>query len=141
MDIDEMKAGRELDALIAEKVMGSPHAELGEKCPRCGSETRLGLERAWCSNCTEWIYSPYPEYSIDIADAWKVLGRIQDNYKGEAQFNVINRSGYDGTRYLAGWKVWRNGEGWVLSDLLGYAEAETASLAICRAALKALQTK
>lgn len=65
-----MEPGRELDTLVAEKVMGL-QIEWSEDtpCPRCGSEMRYCGSRSRCSECGEWVYSPYREYSTDIAAA------------------------------------------------------------------------
>jgi hypothetical protein len=51
-----MKAGRELDALIAEKVMG---------CPRDKIYYSVGD--------VQWITEALDFYSTDIADAWRVV--------------------------------------------------------------------
>lgn len=60
---------RHLDELAHTKLLNLPESKLGERCPNCGGETRLGINRAWCFNESEWIYSPYPEYteSLDVA--------------------------------------------------------------------------
>lgn len=60
-----MKAGRELDALIAEKVMGL-------KTPP--------NERCSCTN-SEWLcrkHGTFPRYSTSIADAWEVVEKLGD---------------------------------------------------------------
>lgn len=55
-----MKAGRELDALIAEKVMD------GKRCPNCTD----GLPECGF----------HPHYSTDIAAAWEVVGKLKDSH-------------------------------------------------------------
>lgn len=129
MDIDTMQAGCELDELIAEKVMGLPRAELGGACPKCGGGTRIGTGRAWCSNCTEWIYSPYPEYSTDIAAAWSVVQRS------------IPRQNF--SLYVIGpiWHCFFDLDMDAQNTFVNKfeARADTAPLAICRAALKAIR--
>ena len=139
MNIDEMQAGREMDALIAEKVMGLPHNELGEKCPRCGGETRIGLDRAWCGNCSEWIYSPYPEFSDDIAAAWQVVEKIRE--LKSAWFEIGANPDFMSDRgdyycSIRGGKIEYDSPSCTL-ELYG----DTAPLAICRAALKAMEAK
>ena len=74
-----MNAGRELDALVAEKVMGFHAHRLewdakcdGERCVRCGQVF---------SNYTEPIGrlcngATIPYYSTEIAAAWLVLGKM-----------------------------------------------------------------
>ncbi|CEH28850.1 hypothetical protein AM501_27405 [Aneurinibacillus migulanus] len=70
-----MKAGRELDILVAEKVMGwfweneilvSP---IGDE-----KRQRVGVY-------INGIPHLLPKYSTDMADAWKVLERMQDRYQ------------------------------------------------------------
>lgn len=65
-----MKPGRELDTLVAEKVMGE-------------------TEKAYCTNCED-LYAHcscmrsaacYAPYSTDIAAAWDVVGRIRNSDK------------------------------------------------------------
>lgn len=103
-DIDNLQAGTELDALIAENVMG-------EKPP---FSYPVPHNHAWqCSG-------PRP-YSTDIAAAWHVWEKI-----GQP---TISRSNPRGQIMV-----------WVTEDYMGpdqVAEADTAPLAICRAALKA----
>ena len=69
-----MKPGRELDALVAEKVMGFT--------PAVGpSGTRYGFVGG----------SHLPAYSTDIAAAW----RLMDHFKGDEQHPMVR---YDGKR-------------------------------------------
>ena len=118
----ELKAGCELDARVAQQVLSLPHLEYGPgmKCPECGGEVDFRV-RAWCFNCQGWFYSPYREYSTDIAAAWQVVEQFKD-------YNMQ----LDG-----------HGDGWtfhIFKDATCYeADAPTAPLAICRAALKATQ--
>lgn len=105
--------GRELDALVAEKVMGISdfkHAQLdaNNMCPRCyrpsGANDFLPVQ------CV-----PAP-YSEDIAAAWTVMERMPPR-------TYLRK---DDDRWLC-----------KIADIAG-ASAETASLAICLAALKAV---
>ena len=76
-EILNMPAGREMDSLVAEKVMGRPKLELQDaRCPYCGEEMHYTIERAWCMDCKEWRYSPYKEYSSDISAAWEVVEKL-----------------------------------------------------------------
>lgn len=96
-DIDSLPAGRELDALIHDKVMG--------------------LE--WCIEHPE-----LQPYSTDISAAWEVVEKL--NHHGFLLSFLNTRS--PGNRYLVEFR-----------DKGDYvAAADTAPLAICRAALKAL---
>lgn len=117
-----MKAGREMDALVAEKVMG-----LVLTCPvdaRCdhsvgtnrdGTSAKRNFCR-WPDGKEHWI----PFYSTDIADAWQVVEKLKAN----------------GNNVWVEWAgtVWVCGTTSVFPDI----EADTATLAICKAALKAV---
>lgn len=151
MDIDNMQAGRELDALIAEKVM--EHRVLGRANADCfdcdwviygeGGSEPVYLEEC---QCEEWkasmaevgiqeepnIFGHYscclkvvPEYSTDIAHAWLAVDRLipakADN------INISMRFGQ--------WRVDFELEGCIL---VTSGEGATVPLAICRAALKAV---
>lgn len=111
MNIDELEAGPELDARIAEKVMGWKWNIVGGVC----YADRFTENAPDC-----WIeFKP----SIAIADAWDVVEKFRFKTVGEypATFNPI------------GWSCY-------LSNMPNrdfIATAPTAQLAICRAALKA----
>ena len=104
---------RELDALVAEKVMGLPCLDIppsdGRDCPRCGC----------------------PSYSIDIAAAWEVVEKMEAcPYPHGAEIGSAYVDGLDGYIVAFG----RGGP-----EPIDVAEfAVTAPLAICRAALKAV---
>jgi len=114
-----MKAGRELDALIAEKVMdekiGSGHRSMivhgpFEECD-CISHDEAGV---------------LPRYSTQIADAWLVVEKMR-----ERSFRwVINSENHNWDIYLEDRRMGR-GEG----------HTTTAPLAICLAALNAMEEK
>lgn len=130
-----MEAGRELDALVAEKVMGLSQ--------RSGS---------WFDNLGNKLYSPastysdddiwLPEYSTDIKAAWEVaeksdiesLIRIED---GRWIANVVGY--YDPNE---GTKAWpRLNEYYEISiyeDAVKDTIGKSAPHAICLAALKAM---
>jgi hypothetical protein len=116
-----MKAGRELDALIAEKVMGI-ETEYRKPCP--------SDERDWLMVKGGGRYEFVPSYSTDIKCAWLVVEKLRrqgiflsvipqiDNYAVYVWSNVGESDKYN-------------------TYPLGTLEAETAPLAICLAALKA----
>ena len=123
MKIDEIPAGREMDALIAEKVMGWKPVPINHWLPE-------GKGRG--DKPCLWLFNHHPQYgeqtrsmcdfrpSTDISAAWEVAERI---YQKGAQFSVkIGRPG--------GWRAW------VGLNVGSDAVAPTAPLAICRAALK-----
>lgn len=120
-----IEAGRELDAAIAERVMGWTNCRVrvmydARGLPSYGGGTppEGGKKR------------PYPAYSTDIAAAWSVVER----FVRDTRFH-LDSLGFDG-------EEWRcaighdNDEG--DADGWSFAEANTAPLAICLAALKAL---
>ena len=107
-----MKVGRELDALIAEKVMG----ELGKLRQ---SEHNLMLPHD--------VLLPY--YSTQIADAWLVV----EKFENPKRALMLGRHTLSGKRR------------WVVDIFHGDKRcphrgiADTAPLAICLAALKAVE--
>lgn len=130
-----MEAGRELDALVAERVMGwerrneSWYDEEGvEKTRFVSPEDDLTGEvledviGGWGSECSydELEYVPY--YSTDIAAAWLVWEAVSN-----AKWSLHRRDdgGYEVMEHIR-WE-----------DFYSYAEAPTAPLAICLAALRA----
>jgi len=123
-EILALEAGRELDALVAKKVMGW-------HLVRWADETDGG--RVWKGDAGEYRapYSvdPNPKWrwspSTDIAAAWEVVDALMDNGIGLPQ-------------------IFHDGQLWVasVSDCTrkksNMASALTAPLAICRAALLAV---
>lgn len=63
--MESLKPGRELDALIAEKVMGWKPPEFIDG---------VSLERRWKNDRGE--FDSLPRYSTDIAAAWEVVEKI-----------------------------------------------------------------
>lgn len=131
--MDALPAGRELDALVAEKVMG------------------LCIERAWYDArgyrlpdphdpeipCHEIYYAPrgaanfgtleIPHYSRDIEAAWEVVEKLTERFSV-----LVGQFHRGGTACkLTSWEI--DGE-MIHANML----AEAAPLAICRAALKAV---
>ena len=109
-----MKAGRELDALIAEKVMGwkvnydnwtvaKPHFSKPDTF--------------WCVSLKAGDWAAFTP-STQIADAWLVVEKLIGQYEFMVQ-------AIDGERWIA--------------VFFHEAEADTAPLAICLAALKAVE--
>ncbi len=103
-----MEAGRELDALVAERVMGwqVSYAEKRGRPPL--QDDRWGR------------YGPVPHYSTEIAAAWQVVEQVQKMHDDTlAAFASFLDDG-EGRSYLYNMK------------------AADAALAICRAALHAV---
>lgn len=112
-----MNPGRELDALVAEKVMGWTRTE------------HLGLKRTvWnipAPSYIEWADDP-PPFSTDIAAAWEVVERLRANYS----FQISADSSSD-------WECYLENEDLDISHVS--ARSETAPHAICLAALKTVE--
>ena len=106
--MSKLNAGRELDAEIAEKVMGR----------------KIYIRNNQPSYKDQFEHTPIPYYSTDIAAAMEVLKKLS-NIKGY----LIRLSTY---------KCWAGDSRWSADFTAGFAVAETAPLAICRAALKAV---
>lgn len=134
MKIDEMQAGREMDTLIAEKVMGYVLSALSlpayPKYKLC--DVASGKFTGYAKNV--------PNYSTDIAAAWEVVKEIK---KQGWSFRYSNNA-YADTQHAAAFYGGHRGIG---RDILGgdyiyndnaWAIANTECLAICRAALKAV---
>jgi hypothetical protein len=133
-EIENILKESEINALIAQKIFGLPVIELKDaNCPYCGDEMRFCGERSRCVACNEWRYSPYKNYTDDIAAAWEVVEFLR------RKFWSTNIVCWD---YSERWVVtceYRTGHGEPKKTL--YADAETAPLAICRAALLAVMSE
>jgi len=124
-----MKAGRELDALVAEKVMGLAWDE--SRCRICGWGLKGSVDGGCViDNCCE---RPAPmkradepgRYSTDIAIAWKVVEKLGEM---DLSFAPDDRDG-----------TWDCSFGWDGSENNPTCVyAPTAPEAICLSALKAV---
>jgi hypothetical protein len=110
-----LEPGPELDALVAEKVLGGPKEHPDWYW--------------WKSTMPEWpegqppVYAG-PKFSRSIADAWEVL-------QAAGRGLTMESADLQNSSYSVG--MWSNEKiGWV------WAEANTAPHAICLAALKAV---
>lgn len=120
----------EIDALIAQKIVGLPIFDLETaKCPYCQDEMRFCGSRSWCSTCSEWRYQPYKQYSDEIEAAWEVMEWLHRNAV-EVSVGIVNDDN------IWDCNIWffkgKNNS----SAIRGYGES--APLAICRAALLAI---
>lgn len=121
--IENMPAGRELDILIAEKVMGEPKPTYTHEHVDVFSIV-YSEGKSWCcypdffkGDICEW--SPKP-FSSSILLAWEVVEKMGPSYELKAIHHP------SGTVHRA--TFWRG--------MMGFpVEAETAPLAICRSAL------
>lgn len=147
--MSEIPAGRELDALIAEKVMGQSLASFCDyfkgqrcdgkrltRCNACGAQGhgncygpgRGGALQVDCENvCSA------PSFSTDIAAAWLVVGKLRES--GRVLTLSVDECGFPGGewRCFMQWDV-ESGD----NEGHCWADGQTAPLAICRAALKAV---
>lgn len=118
-EIDALEAGRELDALVAEKVMGWQVIETDD----CN-----GIDNYWLSKDGQHVWllphdfeAALPSYSTDIAAAWAVVEKmVADGWDWKAS--------PDGWAFTKGIKV---------AFAAGTSDIRT-TLLICRAALKAV---
>lgn len=115
-EIDAMPAGRDLDMLVAEKIMGWEHdPESPYFCHRTLPNGNVAEIEA------DWIQ----HYSTNIADTWDVVAAI---WIHTHHFECV-------------WRHDDRNQGWVAQfgrhshDNAAVATGETAPLAICRAAL------
>ena len=136
MSIDDMPAGRELDALIAEKVMGREICDEEEWSVQT-SRSGLRVEGMVCpkhglNSCLQRAFLPF--YSTDIAAAWEVFEAVQEGITGKVYGGSILAAYVGGLNgYFAEFK-----RGCEPGPLEVSEFGVTAPLAICRAALKAV---
>lgn len=124
MDVDKLEAGPELDALIAEKVMGCSVTSIefeGRVWFRCSC---AGAPHGQVDSDGEKTVA-LQAYSTDIAAAWSVLEKFP-------WFRIDNRGDYEGNEAFM---VELTDD---VKNLAGKMWGPTAPLAICRAALKAV---
>lgn len=127
-----MKAGRELDALIAEKVMN----ECCHDWHECGPNVwdyqcqKCGIKDSTFPHCTLKTVGMDNPYSTDIAAAWEVVEKLN---KTLSSHYVNIRQGKD----MGGCEVCVEHQ--YDHSLLSVSFGGTAPEAICLAALKAVE--
>lgn len=122
-----LQAGRELDALVAEKVMGLAPEQWPFVCEVDKHDTAGDV---WCSDCQEETdkTARVPlHYSTDISAAWQVVERLHE--KGYA-LTLHNEPDED-----AGY-TWGASVGGDSADAFVESWEDTAPMAICTAALR-----
>lgn len=129
-EIDNLEAGRELDALIAEKVMGYKHYKTRNPFDCSDEEIHDMVETGGDGVLTN--VEELPHYSTDISCAYLVLNEFKTVYIW------WNDSG-------SMWQVWLDRKRMVQEDCRGSAcddsdikDEPNLALAICRAALKSV---
>lgn len=129
IDIAKLTAGRELDALVAEKVMGWRKVARVEAWDHGPDQKTGGPQVNWFGgppDFPEWNNGqPVRCYSTDIAEAWLVVEKLRPG-----KFVWIKDCGSFGWRV----EILSSNSTDVQVDFA--VVADTATLAICRAALK-----
>ena len=123
------EAGRELDALVAEKVMQLAPRQWRSICFVDDHELDA---RVWCYDCCGSVgeQGQVPEhYSTDIAAAWQVVEML---YKRGFGVGVVMQHGWDTACECIVFKTS------IVDDDTIHASADTAPHAICLAALAVL---
>ena len=136
MNIDEMEAGRELDALIAEKVMGLDwiyNVEWMHQQGRYIGKFRVEFYPVVVAS-GEYAGTYLERYSTDITAAWQVVEKLEQSGKDWGVCKVPQRNIY---KVAFRWNIGSPDTTWGWEgNAEGYAN--TVRLAICRAALKAV---
>ena len=132
MQVDEMEAGRELDALVAEKVMGWRRVSDGQFYFWPSKEMVEALRMSH-PDLLAVDYFAAPEFSADIAAAWKVVEKMySDGWTVSVGSLAAKPRGWRCTvSHMHADDFYRHPESYE-------ANADTAPLAICRAVLKAV---
>jgi hypothetical protein len=131
-ELRDMNAGPQLDLLVAEKVMGW----VKETDPNELKRLEIGLipddRRRWLKRPGGgWRYFA-PAYSIDIAAAWQVIEKMLAMDIGIKVSRMPNNEMWHSTLYV------KDEDGKYMATCEDRFEADTAPLAICMAALKAV---
>jgi len=144
---DELQAGRELDALVAERIFGwmrvqPPKHDFDGPLPGQGevlaSPTAVPMiesgEYAWPPKgiIPFTFFLPSQGWSTDISAAWQVIERMAARGLWLTLLTPYDATdGYHATFTPHGRPQW--------CDAVARAQAATAPLAICRAALRAVE--
>jgi hypothetical protein len=149
MDTDQVPAGRELDALVAEKVMGWSR--------KTGVD---GWDDMWPpgenGNIERRVTAPgfggLPHYSTDVAAAWKVVEKLHQS-RFIVRLSISNgQYGWSQRWEIAIWRSVHRDSGLVVEncrkipheerrEVSFKAEADSVLLAICHVALKATKER
>lgn len=138
-EILNMPAGRDIDELVAEKVMGWDHNHKINEC-----------EDRWYSYCEYCGYSPRfeevrpgecdtpPRYSMYIDYAWEVVKKLKSQgWSCSIVWDNLNEAPDDIVKY-----EWHVGFDFYTDDIADFkysdADSDSVELAICQAALMAV---
>ena len=126
-----MDRNREIDRLVADKVMGSKYAD-HEYTHNGKREDREGISSYFCITCGNPAgYHSWPSYSTDIAAAWLVVEKMRRD-----GWRVTIRSLKFPARETELWEVWLHED--LKFAARGAARGQSVAEAICLAALKAV---
>ena len=128
MDIDKMEAGKEMDALVAERVMGWKVDKESYSTWVAITDTYLFFPLVGMTKGSWGNWTP----STDISAVWQVVEKMSETW----EFSL----NYQDNKYK--FLLWK--PEWVTSNLYQARECKegvsnTVPLAICRAALKAVE--
>ena len=124
-----MKAGRELDALVAEKVMGWHQSERQPYIFHNDDGYPYVLDKEYNLRCPHSKFLP----STSIAAAWRVVEKFCDEKSANFPQDVhVEWNGFH-------WFCYLNTEQMIATENDAIT-ADTAPLAICLAALKAVES-
>ena len=113
-----MHAGRDVDALVAERVMGFTRQDESYLSVTAGLVRRF----VWRDQTGDEYCAGPPRYSTDMAAAWHVVETLRLTVQPDAGSGGGGMAGRKDRRHHVYWEE--------------VAEAETAPLAICLAALR-----
>lgn len=159
MNIDELSAGRELDALVAQGVMGwkrtgdltdkevAAYIKAGWQSDREPTREDIHHQRIrWiiggeCDHAS-WMRpdglpvteTGLPHYSESMTATWDVVRRITNSCS--VSLRLVGPRFADGYLFKDGWHAAFVDANYALTDIGEGTVAETPALAICRAALK-----
>lgn len=128
-EIDALPAGRELDALVAERVMGWTNISTLSPQGRYFGARHFGWHETLRGSVPEHGRVALPSYSTDIAAGWEVVEKLVSL---GWHFTITSLQG-----------KWHAGLTKDIGDVRETAmgHESTVPLAICRAALKAVLTE
>ena len=136
---DELQAGRELDALVAEKLFGWTHVGTSAAYGYPPDSTIPTEEREPAVGWPPRAYTKQvPKYSTDIAAAWQVVEKLSEKYRVCVHRRANGDVGEGDNLYEI--VIWLDFWNCDPEKPLAVIRAMTAPLGICRAALKVSAT-
>ena len=133
-EIDAMQAGPEMDALVAETVMGCKISYNHGGDPYCNCSESHPHNRFWDEICDDLL----ADYSERIAAAWEVVEKLA-TLDFDIELTLSSKGPHDDPeRYYCGVQYGDDNAPWKPEFRYCQIWASTAPLAICRAALKAV---